>query len=102
VLQVSRSAFYDWLEHPAKIISEDALNIYRMARQLFKRSHGRLGSRQLCKNLERAGFNPGRYCTRSIMRKHSDSVADNVLNQQFNPKQANLVCPGNVTYFRTN
>ena len=35
-------------------------------------------------------------------RKHSDSVADNVLNQQFNPTQANLVWAGDVTYSRTN
>ena len=35
-------------------------------------------------------------------RKHSDSVADNILNQQFNPAQANLVWAGDVTYLRTN
>jgi len=35
-------------------------------------------------------------------RKHSDIVADNVLNQQFNPTLANLVWAGDVTYLRTN
>ncbi|GLS91791.1 hypothetical protein GCM10007916_28610 [Psychromonas marina] len=35
-------------------------------------------------------------------RKHSDSVADNLLRQQFNPKYANLVWAGDVTYLRTN
>lgn len=35
-------------------------------------------------------------------RKHHDSVADNLLNQQFNPAQANLVWAGDVTYLRTN
>jgi len=87
---------------------------------LFKRSRGSLGSRQLSKKLRAAGFNIGRYRTRSIMRKlklvvkqrqaykvttkrkHSDSVADNVLNQQFNPAQVNLVWAGDVTYLRTN
>ena len=117
---MSRSAFYDWLERPAKIISEEELNMYRIARQLFKRSRGSLGSRQLCKKLREAGFNVGRHHTRSIMRKlklkvtqrqaykvttkrkHTDSVADNLLNQQFNPEQANLVWAGDVTYLRTN
>jgi putative transposase len=66
---VSRSAFYDWLERPAKIIREEELNIYRTARQLFKRSRGSLGSRQLSKNLRRAAVNVGRYRTRNIMRK---------------------------------
>ncbi|MEL0630924.1 IS3 family transposase, partial [Psychromonas aquatilis] len=119
-LQVSRSAFYDWLERPAKIISEEELNMYRTARQLFTRSRGSLGSRQLSKNLKAAGFNAGRYRTRSIMRKlklqvkqrqaykittkrkHSDSVAENVLKQQFNPIEANSVWAGDVTYLRTN
>jgi putative transposase len=68
----------------------------RAARQLFKRSRGSLGSRQLCKNSRLAGFNISRYRTRSIMRKlklvvtqrqaykettkrkHSDSGADNL------------------------
>ncbi len=105
ILNVSRSAFYDWLERPAQIISEEDLNMYRLARQIFKRSRGSFGSRQLCQKLREEGFNIGRYRTRSIMRKlklivkqrqaykvttkrkHSDSVADNLLNQQFNPTQ---------------
>lgn len=90
--------------------------MYRTARQLFKRSRGSLGSRQFCNKLRLAGFSVGRYRTRSIMRKlklvvrqrqaykittkrkHSDSVADNLLRQQFNPKYANLVWAGDVTY----
>ncbi|MFT7455979.1 MAG: putative transposase, partial [Marinobacter maritimus] len=43
--------------------------MYHTARQLFKGSSDSLGSRQLCKNLRRAGFNVGSYRTRSIMRK---------------------------------
>jgi putative transposase len=34
-------------------------------------------------------------------RKHSDLVADNLLNMQFNPKQPNTVWAGDVTYLRT-
>ena len=116
---MSRSAFYDWLERPAKVIREEELNMYRAARELFKRSHRSLGSRQLCKKLREAGFKVGRYHTRSMRklklvvvqrqaykvttkRKHTDSVADNLLNQHFNPKQENLVWAGDVTYLRTN
>ena len=119
ILHVSRSAFYNWLARPAQIISEQELNLYRTAKRLFKRSRGSWGSRQLAKSLRQEGFIIGRYRTRTIMRKlglvvtqrqaykvttkrkHSDSVADNILNQQFNPKQANQVWAGDVTYLRT-
>ena len=35
-------------------------------------------------------------------RKHSDSVVDNVLSQNFNPPQPNQTWAGDVTYLRTN
>ncbi len=73
VLQVNRSAFYDWLARPAKIISERALDLYRTAKRLFKCSRGSLGSRQLAKKLRLEGFSTGRYRTRSIMRKLGDN-----------------------------
>ncbi|MBD1578106.1 IS3 family transposase, partial [Vibrio sp. S11_S32] len=65
-------------------------------------------------------FTIGRYRTRTIMRKlglvvrqrraykittkrkHSDSVADNILKQQFNPTVPNRIWAGDVTYLRTN
>lgn len=34
-------------------------------------------------------------------RKHSDRVADNMLNQQFNPLGKNQVWAGDVTYLKT-
>ena len=116
---MSRSAFYDWLTRPAKLISVEELNLYRDAKRLFERNRGSLGSRQLAKNLCNEGFNIGRYATRTVMRKlklvvtqrqaykvttkrkHSDSVADNILNQQFNPPAINHSWAGDVTYLRT-
>ena len=84
-MNVSRSGYYAWLNRPAKIISESELMLYRRTKALFKESRQSLGSRQLMKKL----------------RKQSHSVADNIVDQQFNPKQVNQIWPGDVTYLRT-
>jgi len=71
------------------------------------------------KKLRTEGFQIGRYKTRSLMkclnlvvkqrvaykvttkRKQSDAVADNLLNQNFNPLTVNDVWAGDITYLRT-
>jgi len=118
-MSVSRSAFYAWCKRPAKIISESELNLNRRCKALFKKSRQSLGSRQLMKNLRKEGFKIGRYKVISLMkklklhvkqriaykvttmRKHSHSVADNILNQQFNPTSPNESWAGDVTYLKT-
>ncbi len=72
------------------------------------------------KNCVEEGFQIGRYRTRTIMHKlnlkvtqrvaykvttkrtHSDNVADNLLNQNFNPVAVNDIRAGDITYLRTN
>jgi putative transposase len=116
---VSCSSFYAWRKCPAKIISADELQLYRRAKALFESSRNSLGSRTLSKKLREEGFQVGRYRTRTIMRKlglkvqqrvaykvttkrkHSDRVADNLLNQNFNPLSENEVWAGDITYLRT-
>ena len=117
---VSRSAYYDWRKKPATVITAEELHLYRRAKALFKASRESLGSRELSKKLREEGFQTGRYRTRTIMRKlnlkvtqrvaykvttkrkHSDNVADNLLNQNFNPVALNEVWAGDITYLRTN
>ena len=118
-MQVSTSAFYAWLKRPAYIISADELHLYRRMKQLFEQSRESLGSREMMKKLREEGFEIGRYRTRRLMtklglvvtqrtaykattvRKHSDAVADNLLNQCFNPIAPNEVWAGDVTYLKT-
>ena len=118
-MHVSRSAYYDWATRPAKVISADTLNLYRRVKILFKESRESLGNREMLKKLRLEGFVIGRYRLRTVMRKlglkatqrqaykvttkrkHSDAVAANLLNQNFNPVGSNQVWAGDVTYLKT-
>lgn len=118
-MKVSRSAYYAWLKRPAKIITAEQLNLYRKAKHFFVKSRNSLGYRELRKKLRSEGFNVSDYGVQKLMaklglivtqrvaykvttkRKHSDSVADNLLNQNFNPVAPNQVWAGDVTYLRT-
>lgn len=118
-MQVSCSAYYAWKKRPGKLITAQELHLYRRAKALFKASRNSLGSRVLSKKLREEGFTIGRYATRTLMRKlnivacqrvkykvttkrkHSDRVADNLLNQNFDPVVKNDVWAGDITYLRT-
>ncbi len=119
VMSVSKSAFYAWKARPAKVITAEALHLYRRAKALFKASRNSLGSRELVKKLSEEGIQVSRHRVRMVMqqlglkvtqrvaykattqRKHSDRVADNLLNQQFNPVGKNQVWAGDITYLKT-
>ena len=119
VMQVSHAAYYAWLKRPAALITADELHLYRRIKQLFADSRGSLGSRGLLKRLRKEGFEMGRYRVRQLMkrlglkviqrqaykattrRNDSHPVADNLLNQDFNPAQANQAWAGDVTYLWT-
>ena len=118
-MRVSRSAYYAWRARPAEVITAEQLHLYRRTKALFKASRQSLGSRQMMNKLRKEGFDIGRYRTRSVMRrlgllvkqrraykvttqqKKGDRIADNLLDQQFNPSQLNVAWAGDVTYLRT-
>ena len=118
-MQVSRAAYYAWLKRPARLITTEELKLYRRLKQLFADSRESLGSRGLMKRLRKEGFNIGRQRVRVLMkrlglkviqrqaykvttqRKHHHTVANNRVNQDFNPARPNQVWAGDVTYLRT-
>ena len=60
-MKVGKSAYYEWIKRPAKIITAHELQLYRRMKQLFERSRQSLGSREMMKNLRKEGFVIGRY-----------------------------------------
>lgn len=109
VMQVSTSAYYEWCRRPAQVFSVETLRLFRKAKALFKDSRNSLGSRELAKKLREEGVEITRYRVINLMkrlnlvvkqrvaykvttkRKHSDAVADNLLNMNFNPVAPNQV-----------
>ena len=118
-MQVSSSAYYAWKERPKRLISADVLHLHSRMKTLFKQSRDSLGRREMMKKLCEEGFQIGRYKVRNLMKKlnlkvaqrvaykvttkrdHRNDVADNVLNQNFNPVGPNQVWAGDITYLQT-
>ena len=69
MLNVRRSAWYDWQGQPAKVIAPEELALRRRVRDLFAASRSSLGSRTMMNNLQRQGFEIGREKTRRLMKQ---------------------------------
>ena len=118
-MRVSSSAYYAWKKRPGQLIGAETLHLHRRMKALFKQSRNSLGSREMMKKLREEGFQIGRYKVRNLMkrlklkvtqriaykvttkRNHKDEVADNLLNQNFNPVAPNQVWAGDITYLKT-
>lgn len=118
-MRVGKSAFYAWKARPPTLITAVDLHLYRRAKDLFHASRDSLGSRELAKKLRGEGLAISRDRTRKLMkklglvvkqrvaykvttkRKDGDQVADNLLNQNFNPVAVNGVWAGDITYLKT-
>jgi len=112
-MQVGTLAYYSWRKRPGQLISEDVLHIHRRMKALFKLS------REMMKKLREEGIDIGRDKVGNLMKKlnlkvmqrvackvttkrnHRDDVADNLLNQNFNPVAVNQVWAGDITYLET-
>ncbi len=119
MLGVQRSAYYDWIARPDKVIAPEELALRRRMKELFTASRGSLGSRMMKQNLRQEGFEIGRDKTRRLMKSlklkvkqkrkykvttdsnHTLPVADNVLNRDFSPAAPNQAWGSDITYLWT-
>jgi putative transposase len=119
VMEVSSSAYYVWLKRPGELIGAQTFRLYRRAKILFKASRNSLGSGELAKALRKEGFEITRYRAIKLMerlklvvtqriaykmttkRRHSDAVADNLLNMNFNPVGPNQIWAGDLSFLKT-
>ncbi len=68
LLDVPRSAYYDWWEQPGRVIPPEELAIRQRMKVLFRASRGSLGSRTLAHKLREESFEIGRDRTRRLMK----------------------------------
>jgi putative transposase len=119
VLELRRSAYYDWRRRPCKVIPPQEMALRRRMKALFVASRESLGSRTMMKNLRTEGIEIGRERTRNLMKalklkvkqkckykvttdsKHRLPVAQNVLNRQFSPIAPNQAWGTDITYLWT-
>ena len=119
ILRVTKSAYYDWKQRGADIISAEEFALYARMKALFAQSRDSLGSRGMVRQLRKAGHVIGRYRVRRLMKRlgltvkikrkyrittqsqHGLPVAPNVLNREFNPAQPNQAWVTDITYVWT-
>lgn len=117
LLGISRSGYYEFrerLKRPVKVCEQ---RVHLKA--AFAASGNTYGSRRLHRAMADRGLTLGRYRIRSLMRvcqlkpvwkpkfihttnsKHDMPVAENILNREFAPVQANSAWVADITYIRT-
>ena len=119
LLALNRSSLYRRKQVKPKQISEHEQYIVQRIYAIFRMSGQNYGSRRIQCALHTENIMIGRYKVRSIMRqqglkttwtrafmrkthsKHTMKVADNVLNQKFNPISANQAWVADITYIWT-
>ncbi|OTA14550.1 transposase OrfAB, subunit B [Xenorhabdus vietnamensis] len=114
MLQVSRSAYYDWRQRP---VDTERLQLRIRVRELYNQSRGAIGSRTLSHLLTNEGWPVGRWKARRLMQEcglqsrqagvqryrpaGEEAVASpNLLRQQFAPACPNPHWCGDITYIR--
>jgi len=119
VLGVSRASYYRRCKRQTRTVCAKRQRLRAHVRALFEASNRSYGSRRIKVALMAQNIMVERYQIRQIMREldikpvwkkafvrttdshHKLPVAENLLDQQFNPTQPNQAWVGDITYVRT-
>lgn len=119
-LEVNRSYYYDYIKQLQDNLSGSVPEVEKQLINLFHKHKGNYGSRRLMKGLNELGFTIGRYKVRSLMKKHglivkkkhrfkvttdsqhTDPVAENILNREFDVTEPDKVWTTDITFVWTN
>jgi len=119
VMEVSRSSYYEYVKKQRLGVDFSQKVIEIRMRRIFEESRYTYGYRRLTKKLRSEGFKVGKYRVRGLMKKlglrvkrarhyrvttnsrHNYSVAPNLVDRQFDVKEANRVWSADITYVWT-
>jgi len=119
VLEASRAGFYDWRGRPASKRTQENERLKVAIRAAHARTRETYGARRLQLELAKDGFIAGRDRIARLRRElglrcrqkrkfkatthsaHRLPVAENVLEQVFEPSRPNEVWTGDITYIPT-
>jgi len=119
VLEVSRSGFYAWVDRPAPPKTTADARLVVEIRAALVRGRGAYGSPRVHRELRAHGIRVSRKRIERLMRengivarqkhrfvhttdsRHAHPIAPNLLDRHFDPKAANEVWAGDVTYIAT-
>jgi putative transposase len=119
ILKLNRSTVYRHKQTEDKPINPVQLDLIERVKNIFKMSGNNYGSRRIKHALTAQNIHVGRYKVRRIMKavglkatwtrafvkttdsRHTLTVADNLLSQEFNPTAMNKAWVADITYIRT-
>ena len=118
-MNVSRSAYYDWLQRKPTARDQVDSQLIPVIQSIFAKSRATYGTRRIRQSLEKHNLPVGRRRLGRLMRsaglvcktkrkfkvttnsKHNLPVADNLLDRNFTVQQVNQAYVGDITYIRT-
>ena len=119
ILEVSKTAYYDWLDRPPSALEIEDEHLTLLITDIFEGQRRGCGTRTIKKALSRKNYHTSRRRIGKLMKKenlvcktkkkfkattnskHDNPIAPNLLDRQFTVEKPNEVWVGDITYIWT-